>query len=114
MLAWDKSEFIECLEVTPEEVESEYHGPFSVFRVHRSGIQLELTIFPFEEDVRIRLVREGEAEPIFEYQIMSCQSAVFERSADGAGSLCFTNQASMRILLSVEPDFRLRICEDAR
>jgi hypothetical protein len=77
MLEWDKADFIKCLEVVPEEIESEYHGPFVIFRVERGGIQLELTVFPFEDDVRFRLVRIGEEEPIFEYQIMSCKSATF-------------------------------------
>lgn len=112
MLEWDQTDFIECLEVLPEEVESEYHGPFSIFRVERKGIQLELTVFPYEEDVRFRLIRTGEEEPIFEYQIMSCKSAKFEKSKDGTELLSFINQADMHILLSVKPDFRLRINEN--
>ena len=111
MLKWDQTDFIECLEVVPEEVVSEYHGPFSIFRVERKGIQLELTIFPYEEDVNFRLIRVGEEEPMFEYQIMSCKSAKFEKSKEGTELLSFVNQADMNVLLSVKPDIRLRINE---
>ena len=112
MLEWDQTDFTGCLEVASEEIESEYHGPFFIFRVERKGIQLELTVFPHEEDVRFRLIRTGEEEPNFEYQIMSCKSAEFEISRDGMELLSFINQADMHILLSVKPDFRLRINEN--
>lgn len=112
MLEWNQTDFIECLEVVPKEIESEYHGPFSIFRVERKGINLELTVFPYEEDVRFRLMRIGEDEPIFEYQIMSCKSAKFEKLKDGSEILRFINQADMHILLSVKPDIRLRINEN--
>lgn len=112
MLEWDQTDFIECLEVTPEEVKSEYHGPFSIFRVERKGINLELTVFPYEGDVRFRLIRIEEEEPIFEYQIMSCKSAKFERTKDGSETLIFINQAEMHVLLSVKPDVRLIVNEN--
>lgn len=112
MLEWDQTDFIECLEVVPEEVESEYHGPFSIFRIESKGIQFELTVFPYEEDVGFRLLHIGEDEPFFEYQIMSCKSAKYEKSKNGAESLKFINQADMHILLSVKPDIRLRISDN--
>ena len=112
MLEWDQTNFLECLEVVPEECESEYHGPFSIFRVERNGVQLELTVFPYEEDVRFRLLRVGEEEPVFEYQIMSCKSAKFEKSKNGVELLRFINQFDMHILLSVKPDIMLRINEN--
>ena len=92
-------------------MESEYHGPFSIFRVERNGIKLELTVFPYEEDVRFRLMRIGEEEPLVEYQIMSCKSAKYEKLKDGLEILRFINQADIHILLSVKPDIRLRINE---
>ena len=112
MLEWDKTDFIECLEVVPEDMESDYHGSFSIFRIEKKGIKLELTVFPFEEDVRFRLIRVEKEEPIFEYQIMSCKSAKYEKSKDGVETLKFINQANMHIVLSVKPDISLRINEN--
>ena len=111
MLEWDETDFIECLDVLPEEFESEYHGPFSIFRVERGGIQLELTVFPFEEDVRFRLIRSGKEDPIFEYQIISCKSATLQKLKDGSEYLSFRNQADMHITVHVNPDIRVRINE---
>ncbi len=111
MLDWDQADFIEHLEVIPEEIESEYHGPFSIFRVEKEGINLELTVFPHEEDVSFRLFRMAEKEPIFEYYMMSCESAKYEKRKDGSEVLTFNNQADMQISLSVKPDINIRINE---
>jgi hypothetical protein len=69
VLEWDETEFIGILEVIPEVIEDEGGGPLYIFKVTNKGIELELTVFPFKEDVRLRLSRSGENHALMEYQI---------------------------------------------
>lgn len=64
MLHWDETEFIGILEVIPEVINDASGGPIHVFNVCKGGIELELSVFPFEEDVRFRLFRENQKPPI--------------------------------------------------
>jgi len=113
MLEWDKTEFIECLEVIPEDFEEDVHGPFSVFRVKKDGLELELTVFPYEDDVRFRIFKDGSKEPFFKYQIMDCKSAKFiNEKKYNFEQLEFVNKADMKIVVSVKPKIKLYINED--
>ena len=108
MLEWDSTEFIECLETLPTEGAE---GEFSIFKVARNNIELELTVFPFEEDIRFRLLRLGETVPFFEYQIMSCKSVEFVKSEKVPEYLRFINQSGMNICVSIKPDIKVTVSE---
>lgn len=111
MLQWDKTEFIGILEVIPEVVEVEGGGEIYVFRVHENGLELELTIFPFEEDVRFRLFRESQNHALFEYQIMGCKSARHNPAPNQEGYLSFISKTGIEVTLSVKPDIEVLISE---
>lgn len=111
MLQWDETDFIECLEVIPDVVEDAGGGPFHIFSVIKGGIQLELTVFTFEEDVRFRLFREGENHPLFEYQIMGCKFVRFEKNKYGQEYLSFMNKNNEETTVSINPDIQILINE---
>ncbi|WP_444905050.1 hypothetical protein ACJJIU_10165 [Microbulbifer sp. CnH-101-E] len=111
MLQWDETEFVGILEVIPEVVEDEGGGPFYVFRVQESGLELELTIFPFEEDVRFRLFRENQNHVLFEYQIMGCKFARHTPAPNQEGYLSFISKTGIEVTLSVKPDIEILISE---
>lgn len=110
MLQWDETEFIGILETIPEVIKDEA-GLFHAFNIIKNGIHLELTIYPFEEDVRFRIFRYGENHQIFEYQIMGCKFARHE-VGDGKNSyLSFTNKNNLEVTVSVHPDNAVIVSE---
>ena len=111
MLEWDETEFTGCLEVIPERIEDAAGGPFYVFNIVKKDVQLELTIFPFEEDVRFRLFREGENNALFEYQIMGCKFARHEINKHSEEYLSFVNSAGLETTVSVNPDIQILLSE---
>jgi len=111
VLEWDETEFTGCLEVIPERIEDTAGGPFYVFNVSKKGIQLELTIFPFEEDVRFRLFRVGENHVLFEYQIMGCKFARYETNKHNEEYLSFVNSGDLETTVSVNPDIQILLSE---
>ncbi|WP_444888106.1 hypothetical protein [Microbulbifer sp. JMSA008] len=111
MLQWDETEYVGILEVIPEVVEDEGGGPFYVFRVQENGLELELTIFPFEEDVRFRLFRENQNHVLFEYQIMGCKFARHNSAPNQEGYLSFISKTGIEVTLSVKPDIEILISE---
>ncbi len=111
MLEWDETEFIGILEVIPEVIEDEGGGPFYVFNVSNKGIELELTIFPFEEDVRFRLFRCGENTALLEYQIMGCKFARHHIGTDNDSYLSFISKTGIEVTVIVKPDIQVLISE---
>lgn len=110
MLQWDETDFLECLEVVPERIE-DAGGPFHVFTVDKKGIELELTVFPFEEDIRIRLFRSRDNHALFEYQIMNCKVAKFEKGKQGNEYLIFINQKELQVTVSINPDIEIMVSD---
>lgn len=111
MLQWDETDFIECLEVIPEVIEDAAGGPFHIFTVNRNGIELEITVFSFEEDIRFRICREKEKHALFEYQIMGCKFVRFEKNKHGEEYLSFVNKNNLETTVSVNPDIQVLINE---
>jgi hypothetical protein len=111
VLQWDETEFIGILEVIPEVIEDEGGGPFYVFRVHENGLELELTVFPFEEDVRFRLFRENQNHALFEYQIIGCKFARHNPAPNQEGYLSFVSKTGIDVTLSVKPEIEVLISE---
>lgn len=111
MLEWDETEFTGILEVIPEVIEDEGGGPFYVFNVSNNGIELELTIFPFEEDVRIRLFRSGDNHPLLEYQIMGCKFARHHIGSNNDSYLSFFSKTGIEVTVIAKPDLQVLISE---
>lgn len=111
MLKWDETDFIECLEVIPEVIEDSAGGPFHVFTVGKNGIELEITVFSFEEDVRFRLTRQGENHSLFEYQIMGCKFVRFEKNESDQEYLSFVNKDGLELTVSIHPDIQVLVSE---
>ena len=111
MLEWDETEFIGILETIPEVIEDDAGGPFYVFRINEGGLELELTVFPFEEDVRFRLFRENQNHALFEYQIMGCKFVRHEPAPNQKGYLIFISKTGIEVTLSVKPNIEVLISE---
>ncbi|WDE10386.1 hypothetical protein [Thalassomonas haliotis] len=112
MLEWDETEFTGILEVIPEAIEDDAGGPFYVFNVSNNGVELELTVFPFEEDVRFRLFRSGENHSLLEYQIMGCKFARHHIGSTGNNSyLSFISKTGIEVTVIVKPDIQVLINE---
>ncbi len=112
MLRWDETDFIECLEVLPEHCEDEA-GLYVVFNVIKAGIALELTVYPFEEDIRFRIFREGQSNSIFEYQILGCKLVEFRKENEGE-YLYFENEGNCTTTVAVNPDIEVMVSEKCR
>jgi hypothetical protein len=69
MLVWDETDFIMCLEVLPVVDE---HATSYAFSVTRDGLQLEVSIHPFDGDVCISLYRCGLDVPAFDVKLIDC------------------------------------------
>jgi hypothetical protein len=111
VLEWDETEFIGILETIPEAIEDAAGGPFYVFNVCNNGIELELTIFPFEEDVRFRLFRKGENHPLLEYQIMGCKFARHHIGTNESSYLSFVSKTGIEVTVAAKPDIQVLISE---
>ncbi|WP_046007471.1 hypothetical protein [Pseudoalteromonas rubra] len=107
MLEWDEAEFIGILEVTPEVIEDEGGGPFYVFNVSNNGVVLELTVFPFEEDIRFRLFRSGEHHPLLEYQIQGCKFARHHIDTSKNSYLSFVSKTGVEVTVTAKPDIQV-------
>src|SRR6185503_31126 len=94
MLKWNPHEIIECLEVLPEVGEDETSY---VFQVARDGLRLELAIFQYEADVRIRIYRDGSEQPIFHAQIISCPLVRYVAEKNGVECLEISGLFGYRI-----------------
>lgn len=112
MLHWDETDFIECLEVLPEYCKDKA-GVYVVFNILKAGIELELTVSPFEEDIRFRMFREGQSNSIFEYQILGCKVAEY-RKENGQEYLYFENGNQCSTTVSVNPDIEVLVSEKYR
>jgi hypothetical protein len=111
VLKWDETEFIGILETIPEVIEDEGGGPFHVFNICKNGIELELTIFPFEEDVRFRLFKKDQHHALFEYQILGCKFARHNIGNGNDGYLSFISKTGVEVTVSVQPDIEVLISE---
>lgn len=109
MLNWDETDFIECLEVIPEVIEDDTGEPCHVFTVAKNGIELEVTVFSFDEDVSFRIFRQGESHALFEYQIIACQSITLEQDDNGQEYLSFVNKNHLEVTVSINPDIQVLI-----
>ena len=109
MLEWDETEFIGILEVIPEVIEDEGGGPIYVFKIAKKGIELELTVFPFEEDVRLRLSRSGENHALMEYQIWECKFARHHTDIDSDSYLSFISKQGVEVTVIAKPDIQILI-----
>ena len=107
MLEWDETEFIGILEVIPEVIEDEGGGPIYVFKIAKKGIELELTVFPFEEDVRLRLSRSGENHALMEHQIWECKFA--RHHIDSDSYLSFISKQGVEVTVIAKPDIQILI-----
>jgi len=111
VLEWAETELIGILETIPEAVENADSGPFYIFNVFNNGIELELTVFPFEEDVRFRLFRKGENHPLLEYQIMECKFARHHIGTNDSSYLSFLSKTGIEVTVIAKPDIQVLISE---
>lgn len=102
--------YIGCLKAIPK-VLDDAGGVYHVFEIIKRGIALELTVFPFEEDVRLRMFREGEVQSLFEYQIIKCQAAHYKKDKFNNEYLLFVNRDRLQVTISVKPDIKISIKE---
>jgi hypothetical protein len=63
-LRWDKLEFLECLEVIPDE--EEYGVSFS-YKVDREPLTLLMTVWPFESVVQVSVYLRQPSAPVIEF-----------------------------------------------
>jgi hypothetical protein len=68
-LVWNETDFAACLEVLPE---VEEYGVDYIYRVNRSGLRLELSVYPYDGDIHIDLFREGVDCPVFAMKLIEC------------------------------------------
>ena len=109
MLEWDETEFIECLESIPEEVVDEFVGELFIFNVKNNGIQLELKVFPLVSDISLKLLNIADQSVIFDYHIMDCESAEYQKLISGTERLRFINSLGMQIDVSIRPNIKISI-----
>ncbi|MFG6489877.1 hypothetical protein ACG04R_24590 [Roseateles sp. BYS78W] len=80
--AWEPLEFLEALGVVPEEEE---YGISYRYVVTRPGLRLELSIWPMDPDVRVRIYSEAQVEPIAKFDLLNCPGARVVRDKRGLG-----------------------------
>ena len=79
-LHWDKTEFIECLEVLPEE------DPYETrvaFQVRRGGLLLELTVWPCDGVVAVALGGDAAAAPAISFCLVVTGTIELKKEQQG-------------------------------
>lgn len=70
-LAWNPVDVLDLLEVVP--VEGEY-GTSYLYRLERSGVRLELAVYPCDGDVSLKISCGHQSEPFINLQLLECQA----------------------------------------
>ena len=96
MLDWDETDVLTVLEVIPE-VETD--GIWHYYTVSKDGMELRVTIYQYDGDVRFELYRDGIEKSIFSMQIFDCGGIVRKDDSTGeylefAPSKCSNRQDS--------------------
>jgi hypothetical protein len=80
MLAWNETDFLECLEVEPtiDEYGEGYH-----YTVKKDGMRLLLSVFQYSSDVRISVFRDGIERAIISLSIRECSGTKRVKDARG-------------------------------
>jgi len=110
-LAWEPVEFLDLLGVAPSEGE---YGLSFHYMVERSGLRLELSVWPLNPDVSIKIFSAQQTEPLIFLNLLDCPAARvladrrgrFIEFAGGnafAGRYDTTTAASYGFRLWVEP-----------
>ena len=71
-LAWEPVEFLDILGVAPSEAE---YGLSFHYVVERSGLRLELSVWPLNSDVSIKIFSAHQAEPLIFLNLLGCPAA---------------------------------------
>lgn len=71
-LAWDPIEFLDILGVVPSETE---YGLSFHYVVERHGLRLELSVWPLNSDVSIKISSALQAEPLIYLNLLDCPAA---------------------------------------
>lgn len=77
MLIWNKTDFIECLEVSPQYDET--YDPHYVFSVTKANLRLKIAVYEDAGDVYINLFGENFEKPIVSLSLIQCSGARFVR-----------------------------------
>ncbi len=91
VLVWDETDVLAVLEVLPE---VEHDGIWHKYVVEKDGIQLKITIYQYDGDVRFELINLNNNRGLFVMQLFDCQGIhrTFENDSehlDFAPSKCF-------------------------
>ncbi|MBB3170027.1 Ypar14, super integron cassette [Simiduia aestuariiviva] len=91
MLVWDETDVLAVLEVLPE---VERDGIWHQYVAEKDGIQLKVTIYQYDGDVRFELTNLGNNHSLFTMQLIDCEGVhrTFENDneyLDFAPSKCF-------------------------
>ncbi|WP_027467849.1 hypothetical protein [Deefgea rivuli] len=71
-LLWNPVEFLEALNVVPTEGE---YGTYYLYLVEQAGLRLELSVYPLDSDISVKIYAGQQAEPIINLQLLDCPAA---------------------------------------
>jgi hypothetical protein len=115
---WDETDLIEYLGVLPtiDEYETGHH-----FVVRRGDMRLELSIYQYDAEVRLSLVREGSPAPLVTVRLIDCPEVRLMRNRERPDFLEFAagrvfgeryDRApviTMGLRLAVDPDIAIAL-----
>ena len=80
MLVWDEIDVLTVLEVIPEQ---ETDGIWHKYIVEKDGIQLSITVYQYDGDVRFELVNSHNQSTLFSMRLIDCEGVI--RRLDSTG-----------------------------
>ncbi|MER2494900.1 Ypar14, superfamily integron cassette [Vibrio neptunius] len=80
MLVWDEIDVLTVLEVVPEQ---EVDGIWHKYTVEKGGIQLSITVYQYDGDVRFELINCHNQSTLFSMGLIDCEGVI--RRMDSTG-----------------------------
>lgn len=117
---WNETDFIECLGVLPE-VAEDGGGIGHHFTLHRDGLRLLLSVYPYTAEILISLFRGAAREALFSLRLTDCPAGRYVKESNGRYYLEFAaaeffaglydgeSVIPMGVRLAVDPDFKIEL-----
>ncbi|MCL6414072.1 hypothetical protein MIB92_00280 [Aestuariirhabdus sp. Z084] len=80
MLVWDETDVLAVLEVVPE---VEPDGIWHVYSVEKNGVELRISIYQYDGDVRFELFNAESESPMFSMQLLDCSGVRWKNDPAG-------------------------------
>lgn len=80
MLVWDEIDVLAVLEVVPEQ---EIDEIWYKYTVEKAGIQLSITVYQYDGDVRFELINCHNQSTLFSMQLIDCKGVIRKQDSTG-------------------------------